>query len=103
MHLRSLCRWQRKWKKDDEKDDYSDMKSFRGAKEENLRDAEVKETDQTKPCLVKRKSTVGIEGLDPQLVEPCLPDDSDKANHTDELQHGCSPSTEFKESSLSYA
>lgn len=86
------------WKKDDEKDDYSDMKSFRGAKEENLRDAEVKETDQTKPCPVKRQSTVGVEGLDPQVVEPCLPDDSDKANHTAELQHGCSPSAEFKES-----
>lgn len=86
------------WKKDDEKDDYGDNKSFRGVKEEDLRDAEVKETDQTKACPVRRQSTVGVEGLDPQLVEPCLPADPEKANHTDELQHGYSPSAEFKES-----
>lgn len=88
----------REWKKDEEKDDYGDNKSFRGVKEENLNDAEVKETDQTKACPVRRQSTVGVESLDPKLVEPSVPDDSENANHTDELQHGYSPSAEFKES-----
>lgn len=73
----------REWKKDGEKDDDGDNKSFGGGKEENLSDAEVKETDQTKACLVRGQSTAGAEGLDTQLVQPTVPDDSEKANHSD--------------------
>jgi len=86
------------WTKDDGKDDDGDNKSFRGVKEDTLSDAGVKETDQTKACPVRRQSTLGVEGLDAQLVEHCVPDDFEKASHTDDLQHGSSPSAEFKES-----